>query len=145
MKCKKCGAEIQEGCSFCGACGERKEDEPKKSFKEIVDFESKITILISSNLKAVIILAVCCLMICSLFRLGFPEMDWEDVIGFVQWGRFIVIALAFCGFSTVLFDKESSKEGRLYTVLCIVLFVIITFCFLLPEIPASSLWDKICQ
>ncbi len=144
MKCKKCGAEIQEGYLFCGACGERKEEEPKQSFKEIVN--SKVVtndISISFNLKAIIILAVCLFALSSLFRLAFPDMDWEDVISFIQWGRFFVVAFAFFGFSTVLFDRESSKNTRMFTVLCIVTLVIVTFYFLLPEIPASSLWDKI--
>ena len=144
MNCKKCGAELQEGCLFCGACGEQIEDEPKKSFKEIVgDIESKNIVSMSTSLKAINILSVCLLAICALFRIGFPDMDWEDVIGFVQWGRFFVVAFALCGLSTVLYDKESSKEGRMLAVLCTVTLVVVTFFFLLPEIPAIDLWDKI--
>ena len=143
MKCKKCGAELQEGRIYC-ECGERIEDVAKLNFREIVGENiSKNDFPITGSLKGMNILSVAILFCYILLRIGLQDMDWDDAITLTQWVRFSAVAFAFCGFSTVIFDRENSKRIKAFTILVIVTLVIITCQFLFPELSAGDLWDKI--
>ena len=69
----------------------------------------------------------------------FDSNDLDEIIPIIQWLRFSTLVFVFFDLTTLIFDKIGTRQAKLFTLLTIVVFAIISWFFLFPAIPGTDL------